>query len=189
MSSELSSYQQGQLTEKEDQRNLLMIGGIEIFLPHSPREAKTCVADTTTTKRQPTVNFVKKEGEKKLMFIPSEEGKENSEEWHHSFSQEAETKKIATTLKLTTEEEHADEVLTPWEMELDMLEDWLNNLEMMNDCHEQTVTAEEHSEESLKNFIQGDEQVLKTAVPRYATTDEEEYYPKKQLETCQQQKW
>jgi hypothetical protein len=26
--SELSSYQQGQLTEKEDQRNLLMIGGI-----------------------------------------------------------------------------------------------------------------------------------------------------------------
>jgi hypothetical protein len=29
MSSEMSSYQQGQLTEKEDQRNLLMIGGIQ----------------------------------------------------------------------------------------------------------------------------------------------------------------
>jgi hypothetical protein len=44
MSSEMSSYQQGQLTEKEDQRNLLMIGGIGIFLPHRPGEAKVCVA-------------------------------------------------------------------------------------------------------------------------------------------------
>jgi hypothetical protein len=30
--------------QKEDQRNLLMIGGIGIFLPLSPDEAKACVA-------------------------------------------------------------------------------------------------------------------------------------------------
>jgi hypothetical protein len=30
-------------------RDLLMIGGIGIFLPLSPKEAKICVADTTTT--------------------------------------------------------------------------------------------------------------------------------------------
>jgi hypothetical protein len=40
MSSEMDLDQQMQLTEKEDQRNLLMIGGIQIFLPHSPVEAK-----------------------------------------------------------------------------------------------------------------------------------------------------
>jgi hypothetical protein len=44
MSSELSSYQQGQLTEKEDQRNLLMIGGIEYSYHMSPVEARVCVA-------------------------------------------------------------------------------------------------------------------------------------------------
>jgi hypothetical protein len=50
MSSEMSSYQRGQLTEKEDQRNILMIGGIGIFLPHRPGEAKVCVAEATTKK-------------------------------------------------------------------------------------------------------------------------------------------
>jgi hypothetical protein len=60
-------------------------------------------------------------------------------------------------------------------MELEMLEDWLNNPEPVNDCHEQTVRQiieEEHSEESLRTFSQGAEQVMKTAVPRYATKDE-----------------
>jgi hypothetical protein len=57
------------------------------------------------------------------------------------------------------EEEHADKMLTPWEKELEMLEDWMNNTGPVNDCHEQTVLhnfGEEHSEELLKYFIQGD---------------------------------
>jgi hypothetical protein len=37
-----------QLTEKEDQRNRLMIGGIEIFLPLIPKEAEICVVDEAT---------------------------------------------------------------------------------------------------------------------------------------------
>jgi hypothetical protein len=69
------------------------------------------------------------------------------------------------------EEEQADVVLTPWEMELEMLEDWLNNPEQ----------AEEHFEESLKDFSQGDE-LVKTAVPRYAADDEEKFQVEEQLD-------
>jgi hypothetical protein len=56
-----------QLTEKEDQRNLLMIGGIQIFLLHSPVEVKICVADgrETTVERQPAA-IVKEELEQVL---------------------------------------------------------------------------------------------------------------------------
>jgi hypothetical protein len=60
----------------------------------------------------------------------AEKEDEHSDEWLTIFSQEAE-KKEAAALKLTTEEEkeQANKVLTPWEMELEMLEDWLNNPE------------------------------------------------------------
>jgi hypothetical protein len=54
MSSEMSSYQQGQLIEKEEQRNLLMIGGILIFLPLIPVEERVCVAEAATEDQQPT---------------------------------------------------------------------------------------------------------------------------------------
>jgi len=40
-------------------------------------------------------------------------------------------------------------------MEMEMLEDWLNNLEPVNECHEQIVRQiieEDHSKESLRNF-------------------------------------
>jgi hypothetical protein len=53
-----------------------------------------------------------------------EEENEHSEEWLNDFSQGAEKKEVAT-LKMTVE----DKVLTPWEMELEMLEDWLKNPE------------------------------------------------------------
>jgi hypothetical protein len=49
-------------------------------------------------------------------------------------------------------------MLTPWEMELEMLEDWLNHPEPVDDCHEKTVMqmlAEENSKESLIIFSQG----------------------------------
>jgi hypothetical protein len=47
MNSEVSSCQQEKLTE-EDQKCILIIGGIEVFLPNSPVEARACVADATT---------------------------------------------------------------------------------------------------------------------------------------------
>jgi hypothetical protein len=60
MNSGMSSDQREELVEK-DQRNLLIIGGIEIFLPLSPVEARVCVADAATTERQPVVTVMMKE--------------------------------------------------------------------------------------------------------------------------------
>jgi hypothetical protein len=52
MSSEMDLDQHMQLTEEEYWRNLLMIGGIEIFLPLSPEEAKIYLADEAATARE-----------------------------------------------------------------------------------------------------------------------------------------
>jgi hypothetical protein len=57
MNSEVSLDQQGMLTE-EDQRSILLIRGIEIFLPSSPVEARSCVADATAEEGHPTVIFI-----------------------------------------------------------------------------------------------------------------------------------
>jgi hypothetical protein len=57
MSSEMDLDQQMQLTEKEDQRNLLMIGGIEIFLPHSPVEAEIYVVDEAATVQEKDIQL------------------------------------------------------------------------------------------------------------------------------------
>jgi hypothetical protein len=105
MNSEVSSYQQGELMER-DQRCLLIIGGIEVFLPHSLVEARECVADATTEEGQPTVTVIEEE-EVEQVLISS-----------------------------PTKEEHADKMLTPWELELEMLEDWLNHPEPVDDYHE-----------------------------------------------------
>jgi hypothetical protein len=43
-----------QLTKEEDQDNILMIGGIGVFLPLSQEETKIWVADATTTEKQST---------------------------------------------------------------------------------------------------------------------------------------
>jgi hypothetical protein len=40
--------------QKEDQKSILMIGGIRVFLSDSPIEARACVADATTAGGQPT---------------------------------------------------------------------------------------------------------------------------------------
>ena len=47
MNSEESLDQQGVLTG-ENHKRILMIGGIQVFLPESPIEARACVADATT---------------------------------------------------------------------------------------------------------------------------------------------
>jgi hypothetical protein len=44
----MSSNHPEEMTKKEDQRHLLIIGGIEIFLPLSSVGDKTRVADATT---------------------------------------------------------------------------------------------------------------------------------------------
>jgi hypothetical protein len=87
-------------------------------------------AATTTRERHPT-ETVKEELEQVFETAQAEEEEKNehSEEWLNTFSQEAE-KKEAVALKMTAEEEaeeQVDRLLTPWEMELEMLEDWLNN--------------------------------------------------------------
>jgi hypothetical protein len=47
INSEVELDQHVQLTEEEDMRNLLMIGGIGIFLPLSPEEVEICVVGAT----------------------------------------------------------------------------------------------------------------------------------------------
>jgi hypothetical protein len=123
MSLEMSSYQQGQMTEEKDQKDILIIGGIQIFLPGSPVEVRVCVVDIAAIERQPTETIMEKELEQ-IPEATQEEGKEHSEGWLDSFSQEAE-KETVVALKLTTKEEHGGKIITPWEMELEMLEDWL----------------------------------------------------------------
>jgi hypothetical protein len=125
MNSEVSSYQQGMLIgadsygssnhvnedddklktciiQEEDQRNILMIGGIGIFLPHSPVEAEICVAYEATTieERQPAMT-IKEELEQVLEVAQAEEEDEHFEEWLNNFSQEAEK-------TIEEEEEEAD---------------------------------------------------------------------------------
>jgi hypothetical protein len=137
MSSEVSSYQQGMLTE-EDQRSFLVIGGIQIFLPNNPVESSTsvsheeimqqeskkeamgpndfkfnCVCDAgVAEERQPAKTFKEDDKEQTLMFSPVEK------------------------------EEHSDEFLTQWKQELNMLEDWLNNLEPEKDCQDAVMQRE-----------------------------------------------
>jgi hypothetical protein len=79
-----------------DQRSILIIGGIQIFLPIIPIEASAQVS--YVAERQPAVTVIE-EKEKILNSTPIEE------------------------------EENSDDMLTPWDIELKFLEDWLNNTE------------------------------------------------------------
>jgi hypothetical protein len=83
MNSTESSYQQGKLIE-EDQKYILIIGGIEVFLPSSPVKATTHVAGATKREGQPTLTIIEEE-EMEQMLISS-----------------------------PAEEEHAVKMLTPW---------------------------------------------------------------------------
>jgi hypothetical protein len=127
---QVSLDQQMQLTEEAELMSLLMIGGIEVFLPLAQEEAEICVAGAATTEEQSTAT-VREEGLEQISEA-AQEGRENehSEEWLNDFGQGAE-KKEAIALKLAAKEakEQAGRFITPWEMELEMLEDWLNNPE------------------------------------------------------------
>ena len=152
-----------------------MIGGKEVFLPHHLVEAKNCVFDATTAEGQPIVTVREKEElEQTSKSAPAKE--EHSAEMLKIFSQEAE-QDITIALEVVVEEEHADKMLTPWEMELEMIEDWLNHPKLVYEFHKETVMQmieEEHSEESLRIFSQGTEQMI-TTVSRHAIEDEGEF--------------
>jgi hypothetical protein len=145
---------------------------------------KNCVVDATTIEGQPAETVTKEElGKTSRDTLEEGEEDEHSKEWLKNFSQVAETKTPAT-LEDVTEEEHLDKMLTPWEMELEMLEDWLNHPEPLDECHEDTVMQmiiEEHSKESLRISSQGAEQMI-TAVSRRATEDEGKFQSEEQLE-------
>jgi hypothetical protein len=91
-------------------------------------EAEICVAEAATAEAGQPAETVREELEQTLEAAQEEKENEHSEECLNAFSQEAEE---AAALKLAAEEaeEQADRLLTPWEMELEMLEDWLNNPE------------------------------------------------------------
>jgi hypothetical protein len=129
VSSKKNLDQQVQLKkEEENQDDILMIGGIGIFIPCAQEEAEIGVTDDATTKQSQLMMTVKKELEQTLEAAQEEEEKEHSEEWLNDFSQGAENKgSVALKLAAKEAEERAGRFITPWEMELEMLEDWLNN--------------------------------------------------------------
>jgi hypothetical protein len=116
MNSEVSWDQQVQLTGEEDRRNLLMIGGIGVFLPFSQEEAEIYVASATMAEEQSDVTV--REEEQSAMTVREEEELEqtleaaqaddedddHSEEWLSIFSQEA---KENATWEFAAEEEEA----------------------------------------------------------------------------------
>jgi len=65
-----------------------------------------------------------------------------------------------------TEEEYRVDLLNEKDMELKMLEDWLDNLEPEDGCQETVmhISIEEHSVEFLKNFILGAKQEMTVAL-------------------------
>jgi hypothetical protein len=103
-----------QLTEEEELRDIMMIGGIGVFLPFSQEEAEICVADGAAAEQ--SAEIVQEEGLEHTLEV-AQEGKESEhyEEWLNDFSQEAEE---AVTLKLIAE--GADEE------DDDNFEEWLN---------------------------------------------------------------
>jgi hypothetical protein len=95
INSKVNLDQQVQLTE-EDQNDILMIGGIGIFLPFAQEEAENCVADDATTTIEEQSQLVDDcQGGIGADFgkdCPSRNEKENerSEEQLNDFSQQAE---------------------------------------------------------------------------------------------------
>jgi hypothetical protein len=71
------------------------------------------------------------------------------------------------------EEENVIKMFTPWEKELEMLEDWLNNPELEYGCQQTVmqIVGEEHSAKLLKIFSQEAEQEM-TVVLEPATEEE-----------------
>jgi hypothetical protein len=102
MNLEESSYQQRVLTG-ENQKRILIIGGIEVFLPSILVEARACVADAVIEGGQLAETVMEEEMEQTLTFSQGAED-EHSIEWLKIFSQEVE-QKITAVLEAIEEEE------------------------------------------------------------------------------------
>jgi hypothetical protein len=134
--------QQVQLTEEEDLRDLLMIGGIQVFLPFAQEEAEFCIADAATVEEQSVVTVREEEKLEQTLEAAQadEEENEHSEECLIAFSQEAEE---AVALKLTVEEAGEDN---------EHSEEWFN---IFSQETERTATGEfaEEEEEEADNIL------------------------------------
>ena len=104
MNSEVSLDQQEELIKKEYQKSILMIGGIQIFLPHSSVDSRKGVSDGATIERQPTETVKEEEEiEQTLTFSQGAED-EHSAKMLKIFSREDKVEMTAA-LKPTVEEE------------------------------------------------------------------------------------
>jgi hypothetical protein len=95
MNSEMSSDQQGVLIERGDQRSVMIIGGIQIFLPSRPVEVTMHVADSCNRRRTTNNDCHRGRRNGECQNLPQQKKR------------------------------HAVKMFTPWEKELEMLEDWL----------------------------------------------------------------
>lgn len=75
--------------QEEDQRSILIIGGIKTFLPNNQVEASENDESEAEEEIQPTETVKEEEMEKTLMSTPAE-GEQNSADLLTIFSQEAE---------------------------------------------------------------------------------------------------
>jgi hypothetical protein len=115
--------------EEEDRDNIMMIGGIQIFLPLAQEEVEIYVADGAATAEEQSAETVRKEEglEQTLEAAQAdEEENEHSEEWINIFSQKAEE---VVALKLTAEEageddEHSEEWLRIFSQETEKTATW-----------------------------------------------------------------
>jgi hypothetical protein len=81
MSSKGSLDQHVQLTKEEDRDNIMMIGGIGVFLSFSEEEAEVCVADgAATTVEQTTVTIKREEGLEQTLEVAQAEGENEHSE-------------------------------------------------------------------------------------------------------------
>jgi hypothetical protein len=200
--------QQMQLTVEEHQNDLLMIGGIELFLPSTQEEVENSVVHAATVEQSQLEMTVEEEELEQAFGTAQADAKKNecsegqlkifsqqageavalrltakaqagaegesghSKEWLSIYSREAERtttrevaeeQKEAVALRLTAEEaeEQVGKFISPWEMELEILEDWLNNPESARELTECELSEKRMTEQQIS---QEETAELETAV-------------------------
>jgi hypothetical protein len=156
--------------EEEHQDDILMIGGIEIFLPFAQGEAENSVAHTATAEQSQLEMTIEEEELEQVSETAQvdEEKNECSEEQLNDFSQQAER---AVALRLTaTKEKEEDEHSKEW-------------LDIFSIVAGKTATGEfvaegeenEHFEECLNEFSQEAERAAALKLTAEEAEREEEH--------------
>jgi hypothetical protein len=170
--SRMNVDQQMQLTEEEGQNDILMVGGIQVFLPSAQEGAENSVADIAAAAEQsPQEMTVRKE--RKLEQVSEtaqvdEEKNECSEEQLNKFSQQAER---AAAFELTAKEtEEGNEHFKEW---LDIFSTGAEETAMWGFAAENEEG--EHSVECLSDFSQeaGRAVALRLTAEKEAEKEEE----------------